>query len=214
MDRYGYQGGDYAYRGELSEFDVIGIESGREVSEAEIKDALAKPYERKLLQRGAPVMLIQSGAAFPDEAMMARLRDLFSVTAFSGVPRNEKEKEKEQNYSGSLRLAAAQGGVGTIIVYWGVLESGIEDLATKTVSWVPIVGRAVPDETQQMRIRIKVAVIDVESGRWEMFTPESFGDKALSARINRRNADQAQVQALKALAYEAAAGEIAARFLK
>lgn len=211
-DTRGYYGGNFGYRGELSEFDVLGIESAGDVSEETIRDALATPSDRKLLQRGAPVLLIQSGATFPDEAMLGHLKDVFSVTAFSGVPRIDPERK--QSYAGSLRLAAARGGVGTIIVYWGVLESGVEDLATKTVSWVPIVGRAVPDESQQMRIRIKVAVVDVETGRWEMFTPEAFGDKAISARINRRNADQAQVETLKSLAYEAAAREIVARFVR
>lgn len=41
----------------------------------------------------------------------------------------------------------------------------------KVVSWVPILGALVPDENQRMRIRLKVALIDVKSGKWEMFSP-------------------------------------------
>jgi len=48
-----------------------------------------------------------------------------------------------------------------------------------------------------MRIRLKMAVIDVRSGHWEMFSPEAFDDASYSARVGRAGADQAQVWALK-----------------
>lgn len=210
--RHGYGGGNPLYRGELSEFDVLGVRAGTDVSEEAIRAALDERPERITLRRGDPVLLIQSGALMPDEEMIAHLERDLSVTVFTGIP--EREKDEDASYASSLRLAAARGGIGTILVYWGVLESGTQNLATKTVSWAPIVGYAVPDETQRMRIRLKVAAIDVRTGHWEMFTPDTFEDKSMSARVNRRNSDQAQVATLKSQAYEKAADEIAARYIR
>ena len=83
---------------------------------------------------------------------------------------------------------------------------------TRTVSWVPIVGWALPDQRQRMRIRLKMAVVDVRSGHWEMFSPEAFEDSAFSGRVGREGADQAQVWALKDKAYVVAADDLVKRF--
>ena len=136
----------------------------------------------------------------------------FAVSVFSGVPENEKPSDS--SYSKALRLAAARAGIGAIVVYWGVLESGIENLATKTVSWVPVIGRTLPDEAQTMRIRLKVGIVDVRTGQWEIFTPTALDDRAFSARINRAHSDQQQVGELKTAAYELAADGIVARYLR
>ena len=37
-------------------------------------------------------------------------------------------------------VLAARGGYEKIVVYWGILETAQENLETKAVSWVPIVG--------------------------------------------------------------------------
>src|SRR5690348_4826402 len=59
----------FEYRGELSEFDVLGIPRGEFTSEADIQRALAasKPVH---VRPGSSVLLIQSGALFPDGAMV------------------------------------------------------------------------------------------------------------------------------------------------
>lgn len=200
------------YQGELSEFDVLGIDAGADVSDRDIAAAFDSAPKRVSLRKGDRIMLIQSGAMIPDEEMIAMLERSLSVSVFTGVP--EANKAGNASYSKSLRMAAAKAGIGTIVVYWGVLESGIENLATKSVSWVPIVGAAIPDETQSMRIRLKVAVVDVRSGRWDMFTPKVLEDSSVSMSYNRRSSDQAQVAILKANAYELAADWIAARYMK
>lgn len=200
------------YQGELSEFDVLGVDAGADVSDRDIAAAFAATPVRTSLRKGDRIMLIQSGAMIPDEEMIALLERSLSVTVFTGVP--EANKAGNASYSKALRMAAAKAGIGTIVVYWGVLESGIEDLATKSVSWVPIVGAAIPDETQSMRIRLKVAVVDVRSGQWEMVTPEVLEDSSVSMSYNRRNSDQSQVATLKAGAYELAADWFAARYMK
>ncbi|HUN48636.1 MAG TPA: hypothetical protein VMU85_19050, partial [Stellaceae bacterium] len=109
-------------------------------------------------------------------------------------------------------MAAARAGAETIVCYWGVLESARSGQASKLVSWVPVVGAVVPDETQRMRIRLRMIVVDVRSGGWAMFSPEPVDDTALSAAINRAPADQDQVARLKGAAYETAARQLIAQF--
>ncbi len=112
-----------------------------------------------------------------------------------------KKTNKRLSLNKALRLAAARSGAKTIIVYWGILDSARENLATKTISWVPVVGSVLPDEAQKMRIRVKGAVLDVATGNWMMITARSFDDMRISADINRAGSDQAQVAYLKEKAY-------------
>jgi hypothetical protein len=140
--------------------------------------------------------------------MIAALDRYFAVIPFSGVPLADHEittakpapADEAQAYGHGLRLIAARGGADLIFCYWGVLESAAEDEATEGVSWLPVIGGVIPDQTQLMRIRLKVAVIDVKTGSW----PAPFTDTALSATANRAVADQAPVEKLKAEAYKAA----------
>lgn len=60
----------------------------------------------------------------------------FPVTVFTGVP--EQSKKSDASYARALRLAAAKAGIDKILVYWGMVETETKDLATKNVSWVPI----------------------------------------------------------------------------
>ncbi len=210
----GYYGGGRAdnpfYKGELSEFDVLGIDAGKEITEQEIAVAASARKERLTLRKGDSILLIQSGAMIPDQDMSESADKYFMVSVFTGVP--EQDKKSNQSYAKSLRLAAAKAGIGKILVYWGVLESGTKNLATKTVSWVPIVGWALPDQTQEIRIRLKVALIDVKTGQWEIFVPRVFEDTAYSASLNRESSDQQQVALLKTKAYQAAIEGTLARY--
>jgi len=205
----------FEYRGELSEADVLGISLGEITSEAEIRRTLdtVKPVK---LRRGSSILLIQSGALFPDGPMVAALSRHFSVVPFSGVPTLRRtsvgglqtESSDPESYSKSLRLTAARWGTDLILCYWGTLESESERLPTKTVSWVPLVHWLLPDEKQHMRIRLKVALLDVRSGNWSIFSSKPFADARLSASPRRAAVDQKQVERLKQLAYEAAVAEL------
>ena len=79
---------------------------------------------------------------------------------------------------------------------------------------MPIIGGGVPDETQHMRIRLMMAVIDTRTGQWESFSPEPFEDEATSNQHGRAASDQEQVALLKAKAYKAAAGAVALRYAR
>ncbi len=199
----------FAYRGELSEFDVLGITRDDIVSESEIQRALDNAKAVKL-RRDSSILLIQSGALFPDGAIVTELSKRFRVVPFSGVPPVAASTKGSipgaldpESYSKSLRLAAARGGNDIIVCCWGVLESEHKNLMTKTVSWVPVVSWVVPDETQHMRIRLKLAVIDVRSGNWSVFSPQPFDHSSTSTSHWRGVADQKQVESLKAKAYAA-----------
>ena len=212
--RSGGHYGNSLYQGELSDFDVLGVDRDQAISEADIGKALDSPGSVKL-RKGSKVLLIQSGAMFPDEPMVNDLNRSVIVVPFSGAPTGARrpsdpatEQATQASYSKSLRLAAARGGCETILCYWGLLESAREGLAGKSLSWVPVVGWAVPDERQHMRIRLKMAVVDVRTARWSIFTPEPFEDKALSGWHSRESSDQRQVETLKRKAYEAAARDL------
>lgn len=200
---------DPFYSGELSEFHVLGIDPGGPVSEQDIASALAARNHLNLV-KGSSVMVVQSGAMIPDDAMVKDLERYYNVVVFSGVP--QTADSGVGNYSKSLRLAAARSGAENLIVYWGVIETGSENLATKVVSWVPLVGGALPDQVQRMRIRLKVALVDVESGQWQMFMPDPFEDSDSSGRYTRVSSDQAQVALLKGKAYHAAVEDLVKRY--
>lgn len=208
----------FAYRGELSEFDVLGITRGDVATETDIQRALqnAKPIR---LKPGSSILLIQSGATLPDAPMVTELDKHFRVVPFSGAPPKrgatsdgQYESFDAQSYSKSLRLAAARGGNDFILCYWGVLESTNEKLVTKTVSWVPVVNWFVPDESEHMRIRLKLALVDVRTGDWAVLSPEPFKDNKISVSPRRDVADQKLVEKLKTKAYEASVRELVQKY--
>ena len=197
------------YQGELNELDALGIRESDTVVEADIQAALNDAAAVQL-RRGDAILLIQSGAMFPDDAMLTAMQADFTVTPLSGIPNRPAKSAQASSAPATenaplnlvLRLAAARSGATALIVYWGVLESAQENQVTKTVSWTPIIGALIPDEVQRMRIRLKGVVMDVRSGKWVMLTPPAIDNARLSARIERETADQRQVSLLKEQAYE------------
>lgn len=206
----------FAYRGELSEFDVLGITRSEIVSDSEIQQTLDNAKQVRLRPHSS-ILLIQSGAAFPDGEMMSALQTNFAVVPFSGAPPSRRsrfgsstESVDPESYSKSLRLAAARGGNDFILCYWGILESENERLATKTVSWVPVVHWVVPDERQHMRIRVKLALVDVRSGNWTIFSPKPIENRRFSTSPHREVVDQKQIEELKKEAYQASVKDLIA----
>ena len=194
------------YRGELTEAEVVGApDSGRAITDADIQNALrsSKPVHAT---PGTGLLVVQSGALTPDDAMIQALNTRYRVLPFSGLPEGGGA-----SYSKRLRLAAAQGGIPHILCYWGTLESARENQVTKAVSWVPIAGNFVPDENQRMRINLHAVLIDVASGHWSPYTGKAAEDAALSARVLRGSSDQKQVAQLKATAYASLVDELVAR---
>ena len=191
------------YKGELTEFEVLGVNPQTAVTQEEINRSLLD-RQKFTLSKGASIMLIQSGALMPDDQMIRALEPHHRIAAFSGIPADQSNG----NTATALRLAAAKGGCEKIMVYWGILETAQKDLSAKTISWVPIVGGIIPDESQEMRIRLKVALVDVKSGQWETFSPKPIQETSASARYTRASSDQRQVAILKAYAYAELANDI------
>jgi len=200
---------------ELSEFDVLGIDRDVTPTDAEIAAQLSNARS-VVVNRGSKILLIQSGAMFPDEPMVRSMSKRFSIGQFSGQKYSGQIDSKQPisatSYSQSLRFAAAQGGHDKILVYWGVLESARENLATSAVSWVPVVGWMLPDERQRMRIRLKLVLIDVATGQWEIFVPDPIDDRSFSTVLSRRDTDQSLVASLKERAYQSVADDFSKRF--
>jgi len=174
---------------ELNEFDVLGGSS------ANAQVGSSTPVT---IKQGDCVLVIQSGALRPDEAMLAELTKYFKVASFSGIPAHGNDSSLAQR----LRTAALNGGCSCVFVYWSVLETARRDLPTKTLSWIPLVGQVVPDKAQRVRIQPKGYLLDAATGRWSMYVADSFEDERMSAAIERESAYQNQVARLKARAYE------------
>jgi hypothetical protein len=217
----GYRSGasNRYYRGELTEAEVVGApDPGHAITDADIQSALrsSKPVHAA---PGTSLLVVQSGALTPDDAMIQALNSRYRVLPFSGLPEGGPRYGYAASYaegdpatfSKRLRLAAAQGGIPHILCYWGTLESARENQVTKGVSWVPIAGNFVPDENQRMRINLHAVLIDVASGHWSPYTGKPAEDSALSAQVLRGSSDQKQVAKLKAAAYASLVDELVAR---
>lgn len=175
------------YAGELSEADVIGVQPGS-ADAAAIRTAL-QGFAAPRLRPGSAVMLVQSGAVFPDPELVAAFGGEVRITTFSGTPSartagNPREPTPVAAPT-SYRLAAAQGGIDTIVCVWGVLESAAQGLGTKAVSWVPFIGWGITDTELHTRLRLRFLVVDVASGNWSAYMPEPTDDVASSAPFDR-----------------------------
>lgn len=209
-DSYGRGSSNPLYKGELDELDLLGADPASSATGEELGSALRAGQMKVSVPKQSRVLLIQSGAVIPDQGMLDGLAKHYTVLPFSGVP--DTERARNLSYGKSLRIAAAKGAARTIIVYWGVIEAGTRATSAKAVSWIPLFGPFVPDEAQELRVRLKIVVIDVESGRWDFVTPDSESDTAYSSTLDREQSDQEQVAKAKAVAYRAAADEIARRY--
>lgn len=180
-----YGGGNSTYRGELSDFDVVGV------------GAVAGASSDVALKKGMRVLVLQSGAEFPDERMLAALAAHFEVGAASGVPTPALGEH-------GVRQAAARGGFDAVVAYWGILETTESANAGAAASWVPIAGWFVPDVDQRMRIRLRVVVLDVRSGCWRTILPEPMDNARASSLLSRESSDRNQVELLMQAALPAA----------
>ncbi len=169
------------YRGELSEFDVVGTSVGTSSSQS--------PGVR--LQPGDRILLLQSGAMFPDQALVDELAKTFQVSTASGIPSGWTE--------GGVGLAGAaqRGGYAAVISCWGTLESGSNATEGIAAAWIPIVGLFVPSENLRMRIRLRFVVVDTMTRNWIYVTPDPKEDERVSSLAGKSRIDADQVEALR-----------------
>jgi hypothetical protein len=205
-----YQRGNYyrpaATGGELSEADLIGVSGEGEITQEKIATAVRD--RSFLLHEGSRVMLLQSGAPVPDQEMMDAFAGHYTVIPMDGTRPPDAQKRMDL----SLRYRAAAGGVDTIVVVWGVLESTEKGNAGASVSWVPVVGMFVPDTTKMMRIRLRALVLDVKTGSWDIVIPEVFTSDVTSSSLRSEYNFTRQKLELKKKAYDDLAAKLAVKF--
>ena len=198
----GGRGGNAFYSGELDSLAVLGVPSG-EISESSIRSALGKASGSDVrIPRGEKILLVQSGAVHPDAGLQEAMSKYYDVVPFSGIPAKRNDKHKSADADAKrLRMAAAKAGVRYSVVVWGTLESSTGDLATSSVSWVPIAGRLITDEHKATRIVTTAVVMETGSGNWRSVSADPVIRKTLSSRVSRDAKWDRQVEALKAESY-------------
>jgi hypothetical protein len=166
---------------ELSEYQVLGISIYRKIEEGDILKRLREPHQFALHPNSC-IMLAQSGAESPDKALVVALAKHFTVSIMSGVPDYNRMGEFEEDdeflsptsphgrqminsvrLDKALRLAAAKAGADTIVVVW-----------KKSA------GKGIPG--------VRAAVIDVESGKWEIVSP--FADEQVETEDADKKAEK------------------------
>lgn len=177
------------YRGELSDFDVV----GRAPADAAVGGEL-------VLAPRARVLVVQSGALFPDDVMMAAMGKHFDVGAASGVPLAEGYGER------GMLAAAARGGFDAVVAYWGMLES---QQASDALAWVPVAGLFFESTTQTMRLRLRVVVADTRTGQWRSLLTVPKTDERRTSLAGSQGSDRDQVEIVKREGYGAAAAAVA-----
>lgn len=205
-------GGQSLYQGELSAYEILGVNPRAPISDTDIQRA-RMPRHPLELAKNAPILLIQSGALFADDEMMRAMATHYTVSTFSGVPLSQRDRtDAPPSYAQLFRLAAARGGIGTVVVYWGIVETTQETLGTSPLSWVPLIGGSIPDQSRHMRVRVMMSVIDVATGQSDTFTNTPVEDDIVSSAHDRDSSAAALITALKTRAYQSAADTLASRY--
>lgn len=182
-----WAGTNTTYAGELSDFEVVGTAAMEPMVGS--GDVVLEPHHR--------VLVVQSGAAFPSERLLSGLAAHFEVGAASGIPTPALGAL-------GMRQAALRGGFDAIVAYWGILETSERVTEGVAASWVPIAGWFVPDASQRMRIRLRIVVVDVHTGRWRTILPQPIDDERASSMATRGSSDRDQVELLMDAAIPAA----------
>jgi hypothetical protein len=148
----------------LSEYQILGISVYRKLDETDIAKRLREPHKFNLNPNSC-ILLVQSGADTPDKALVESLAKRFRVSTVSGVPdySDTGTYDDDEDFRGptspygrqminnvrldkAFRLAAVKAGADTIVVVW-----------KKSA------GKGIPG--------VRAAVIDVETGKWEVISP-------------------------------------------
>ena len=142
---------------EFSELDVVGDAA---------PDAVAGA-DPVVIARGRRVLVVQAGDAFPDEAFLEGLRGCLEVGAMSGVPTTPPRSAH------GLRHVAQRGGFDAVLCTWAILESRSSSGPAATTDWEPVLMRYSAQDrvARELRVRLRIVVLDAASGRWRSLTP-------------------------------------------
>lgn len=99
--------------GEFTEYELLGISPYRQVSELDIRRALAQPHSFAL-REGGSVLLIESGADSPDATLVRILGQHFDVHTLCGLPSSDEDApdplDGDDSYSGDSSSRHRRGG--------------------------------------------------------------------------------------------------------
>lgn len=196
---------------QLIENEVLGLQE-KAPSDQQIASILEATRDFSVKPQGG-LLLVQSGSSFPDGKMQEELAKDFRVIAHSGLAR-EIRSDESIPLASALRMAAARAGAETILVYWGNLEMRRQELGTDLVSWLPVLDITVPDEYHKLRLSLRVALVDVRTGKWTTYNVEPFETEALSTRFAREKQEPVPLNNLKTKAYAAAANHLRKNYLR
>lgn len=154
-----------------------------EISEAEIRAALSANRAPLRVPRGSRVLLIQDDSSLPDASLVEAFSPYCEVVPGSG--RLNQSGTSPEAVRRGLRHLAAQAGARYIVLVTGVFESTSQNLATQTVSWVPIAGQLIPDERSIVRLKLAVVSIDTASGAWNSLAGPSIVRTRFSNALSR-----------------------------
>jgi hypothetical protein len=194
---------------ELADADVLGA-SAPAPTDADIRRTLDRAANVDL-KTGEFVLVVQSGEPVPDARMIEELNKHFRAIPYSGIRSDwiNGNSNSDPDYAKALRFAAAQAGAEKILCFWGALEVAHHDLSTKTITWLPVVDVIVPDQKENVRVHLKIALVDVRSGAWNVFRTESQEAKMVSTGWAREHVQSPEVRRLQQKSYVVAVNSLA-----
>lgn len=175
------------FRGELTEADVFG--AGPQPAVNSNEDPATATHRP---QRGDRLVLVQSGVPLPDELMLNEAAHYFNAATSSGVP-----PPAGSGLGADVRQHAIEGGYRFVVFYWGVIDFSPEPIQMHTVALEPIPAPAMPEQKQQMSIRLTALVLNVANGEWTKVTPEPYYVTRYSSGWSLKASDQKLVRTLK-----------------
>ena len=193
---------------ELADADVLGS-SANAPTEEDIRQTLDRAAKVDL-KAAEPVLVLQSGEPVPDARMVAELSKHFRAIPYSGIRSDwiTGDASGHPDYARALRFAAAQAGVEKILCYWGTLEVAHHDLSTKTVTWLPVVDFFIPDQKENVRVYLKVALVDVRTGAWTVFRTEPEETQMVSTSWAREHVQSPEIRRLQQKSYTVAVNSL------
>ncbi|MGV3663754.1 MAG: hypothetical protein ACO1TE_26525 [Prosthecobacter sp.] len=204
------------YRGEISEADLLGISSRKNISDGDIRAALSRSSGgHARLRHGEPVLLIQSGALQPDPELSRAFARHVRAQPYSGVPQSNRADGDRIPVNGAtpidpktLRLAAAHAGATKIVCVWGLVESADNTAGLEYTAIIPILGDFLPSKRTVRRLTLKGIVMNTASGTWESFSTDPIIDTHTTSAYTREFGNARKTLQLKGSAYEQLAAKM------
>lgn len=204
---------------QLTDRDVFGDELTLDITENDIQTAVEQAQGKFEIPLHSSVVLVQSGSRAPDAIMQKEMQKYYQISTFSGIPVAKKKQAAKPvgpviqtetevmddltegrnsvinaNYMQALRYIAAKGRQKAVIVYWGELEAGKYNSATKDIVWKKYTNGNLSGSS--LRYLIRFALVDVATGEWAMYSPVNI-EAAVVPFAGKTDATEQQIVSMK-----------------